>query len=291
LGQVFLQFRKFPVKTFELAFGGELKGMEKARFWVPLFALAGLFAFPGATFIFSMAKKMFGVDVEKEGKRALMEWAGNDPDKRAVAKWVMYGVGSSAGVDLSRRVGMGDFIPDDLLDLAGPSVSTIVRTIQLSARGEWLEVIRNIVPAAGNFAGVVANGGEVYNPWNRGRKTIELTPAEQAMKLVGFTPVRQSVERDVAGIISYSEQQRRLAETRAIDGVIRALMAYANNQSQSNKESVQVATERAEALGITPNRVMSEITRKQQTAIERALQSLPKKQVPNTLDLIKFALP
>jgi hypothetical protein len=68
-------------------------------------------------------------------------------------------------------------------------------------------------------------------------------------------------------------------------------MAYANNQSQSNKESVQVATERAEALGITPNRVMSEITRKQQTAIERALQSLPKKQVPNTLDLIKFALP
>lgn len=268
VGQILFQFKKFPVKQLE--FITQLKGAENPRFWIPFTLLAGYYAMPGIEMLKNSVKSMFDIDIELEAKKHLMEWAGYDKTKQAAAKTIMYGIGANAGVDISRRIGTGDFIPGEASDFAGPAVSTVVRAAQLAGKKEWLETLRAISPAAGNLALMVTTDQEISDPWNRGRLKAVLTPTEKALKGVGFAPASESVERDVSRVISYSEQKRQAAEQSAIDGYIKAL-------ATGDSDKINKAVERLEELKITPDRVKTEMGKKGMLPAERALSNVPKK--------------
>jgi len=281
VGQVLFQFKKFPVKQLE--FMTRLKGAEKPRFWIPFVLLAGYYGLPGVEPLKNTVKAMFDIDIELETKKYLMEWAGDVPEKKAIAKTIMYGILSNIGpgVDVSRRVGGGDFIPGELRDLSGPTVSTVVSTAQLAAKREWIEALRAISPSPGNLTLALKADGEITDPWNRGRLKIKLTPAERAVKGVGFSPVRESIERDLTSIVGYSESRTRDEETRAIDAFIDAV-------NSNDDAKITAAAVKLSELRITPERIRNEMRNKLLTKPERALQNVPKKRKAEYTQLHEF---
>jgi len=268
VGQVLFQFKKFPVKQLE--FITQLQGAENARFWVPFVVLGGYFAFPGMDALKNAVEGLFNIDLELEGKKALMEWAGNDPTKQAIAKEIMYGAFSNVGADISRRVGMGDFIPGEIRDLAGPAVSTVVRTAQLAAKREWVEALRAISPAPGNLALAMQKDGEISDPWRRGRLKVVLSPQERALKAVGFMPVSESIQRDVKRIVGYSESKIREKEQRLIDEYIKA-------RESNDKAKMEKLIPKLREMMIDPKRIYEEMHKKQLLPSIRAFELVPRK--------------
>lgn len=279
MGQVLFQFKKYPVKTLE--FITQLKGAEHARFWIPLVLIGGYYAFPGMETMKNAVKSMFDVDIELEGKKHLMDWAGNDPNRQAVAKTIMYGAFGNAGVDISRRVGMGDFIPSEVKDLGGPAVSTAVRAVQLAAKREWVETLRAISPAPGNLALALKADGEISDPWNRDRLKVKLEPGEQVLKATGFTPTRESIERDKTRVINYAEEKGKTEEQRAIDEYISA------KQSRDPERTAQ-AVKKLTELKIGPDRVKEEMEKKRTLPSQRSIENVPKKRREEYKNIYQF---
>ncbi|HAY21621.1 MAG TPA: hypothetical protein DCY27_05550, partial [Desulfobacterales bacterium] len=279
VGQVLFQFKKFPVK--ELEFITSLKGMENPRFWIPFALLSGYYALPGFESLNNTVKGLFDINIDLEAKKYLAQWAGGDPDKKAIARTIAYGIGSQAGIDISHRVGAGDFVPSEIKDLTGPAGSTAVRAAQMAAKGNWIETVRAISPAPGNLAQIAFLDGEITNPWDRERLKMRLTPQEKAVKATGFMPIRESVERDVKSIKGYAEGKRRDSETKAIDEFIEARERYGaapagEGKAQAQKELNEKVAKLKE-LKITPERVKEEQRKKKMTSIERAKENVPKK--------------
>jgi hypothetical protein len=280
VGQVLFQFKKFPVKQLE--FITQLKGAENARFWIPFTLLGGYYAFPGMENLKEAVKTTFGIDIELETKNHLMQWAGSDKNRQAIAKTIMYGAFSNVGVDVSKRTGMGDFIPSEVKDLAGPAVSTVVRAAQMAAKGEWTETLRAIAPAPGNIAVALQSDGEISDPWNRGRLKTRLSPSDRIIKATGFTPVSESIESDKAKIIPYKETKIKTQEQEVIDGLIKSLVA-------KDKENIKKYALKAKEIGIDDKRIEDELVKKMLlTSSERALVNTPKKRVEDYIDLTQF---
>lgn len=279
VGQVLFQFKKYPVKQLE--FMTQLKGAENARFWIPFTLISGYYALPGLELLKNSVKSMFDVDIELEAKKYLMNWAGSNPEKQKIAKTIMYGIGSNAGVDISRRIGGGDYIPSEGKDLLGPTISTVVRAAQLAAKKEWIEALRAISPSAGNLVLMLETDGQISDPWNRGRLKAKLKPEEKALKALGFTIAGESIERDKSKAIVYSEQRRKESEQKAIDGFIKAVQG-------KDRAAAMNQVKELEKMGITPQRVMDEMKKKKMLPTQRAITNVPKKEVKEYIDIYRF---
>jgi len=279
VGQVLFQFKKYPIKQLE--FITQLKGAENVRFWIPFALISGYYAMPGFELLKSSVKSMFNVDIDLEVKKHLMDWASDDPTKQKIAKTIMYGITSNAGVDISRRIGAGDYVPSQGRDFMGPTVSTVVNAAQLAAKKEWVEMLRAISPAAGNLALMLETDGKISDPWNRGRLKAKLKPEEKAMKALGFTTSGEAIERDKSKAIVYSEQRRKESEQKAIDGFIKTVQSKDRAAALNQVKAL-------EKMGITPQRVMDEMKKKKMLPTQRAITNVPKKEVKEYIDIYKF---
>lgn len=269
-GQVLFQFKKFPIKAME--FMTHLKGAENARFWVPFVLVSGYYAFPGMDAVKNMVKGLFGLDIELESKDWLIRWAGDDPQKKAIAKTIFYGAfshDSLGGVDVSRRVGGGDFIPSELNDLFGPFFSSAVRATQMAASEHWVEALREIATAPGNIAIALRNDGEITSPWDRDRLTTKLDTKGRVLKGLGFATTQESKERDTARVMRYNERQQRDNEKEAIDGYIKAYLSQ-------DQAGMQKAVTRIGELGMqnAGKRIAEEMQKKGMPVSERAFDNL-----------------
>ena len=282
LTQVMLQFKKFPIKTLE--FMGNLKGAEHPRFWIPFALVAGYYAFPGIEALNNMVRGVFGVDMELEMKNYLMNWAGKDPEKKRIARTIMYGIGANFDVDLSHRIGGGDFIPSEVADIFGPAFSSIVRAGQMAAHGDWAETLRAISTAPGNLAIALRNDGEITSPWERDRRLVKLTPGEQALKAAGFSTVAESEQRDASRIMRYNARQQRERETEAIDAFIRA---FQNNDEKALKKAIDRMVE-LEMGATTGKRIAEELQKKGMDRGERAFRNLGRKDQMRNLGLLDY---
>jgi len=286
LGQVLFQFKKFPIKALEFMFS--LKGAEIPRFWIPFVLISGYYGFPGMEVIKNIVKGMFDVDIELEAKDYFLKWAGSDPEKKAIAKTVLYGAFANeqlGGVDISRRVGGGDFIPADVDDLFGPFFSSAIRATQLAARDAWVEALRAISSAPGNIALAIRNDGEITSPWDRERLRVKLDTRGRILKGIGFPTTEESIERDLARTMRYNKGVRDRKEKEAIDAFIRAYQM--KHEAGMNK-----AIERFAKLGMgegTGARIREEMLKKDLTPSERAFMNLPRKDKARELELMEFA--
>ncbi len=282
VGQVLFQFKKFPVKAME--FMSELKGAEHARFWIPFVTIAGLYGFPGMEAMKNAVKSMFDIDLELESKDYFIRWAGDDPEKKAIAKTIMYGAFANdelGGIDLSRRIGGGDFIPSRGSDLLGPFFSSGIRAMQMASEEEWADMVRQITTTPGNIAIALKNDGEIFSPWERDRMVVKLNPREQVLKGLGFTSTRERIERDVPRIMRYNERKQRDAEQDAIDAFIKV---YEEGDEVAIDEAIKELAE----LGVTSRRIKEEMAKKKMTRTERAFDNLSRRGKYRNLDLFDF---
>ena len=278
IAQLVLQFKKYPIKQLELISELGSAAVDSwsgtfafARFLIPYMLLAGMWGLP-VGLIKELIKLMPWADdwdLEKEIKNYLIKWAGDDKTKKALAYTIMYGVLSNkviAGVDASKRVGLGDVIPTSLKDFAGPVLSTIYNTGREAWRGNANEALKALSPGVGNVA--VALAGETKGARGRTRAKYDET-YERIVKGIGFMPIDESTDRDKEQIIKYKEKQRRDNEQSAIDNYIEA-------RQSKDEEKIRSAMKRLRELRVLPARIREEIKRRQKTSLQRTNETVGK---------------
>ena len=224
-GRLLGQFKPYAIKQIEFIVG--LKGAENIKFWIPMLLMAGTMGIPLIEGLSELIEWLTGKDPILETKKFLMHWAGGDKDKKKVAEIVIYGVGSQLGVDVSRRVGIGDIIPRRASDLLGPTINTLRQAKDILERGDKTEFVRSLAPSVGNVitaVETVRNGMEVRDPYHRDRLKYTAKPSEVAIKALGLRPVRESEMADIEQIRQYEDKKYNRVLQKYTDKAVNALM-------------------------------------------------------------------
>lgn len=265
IGDMALQFQKYGVKEMEvisdfLPFIGNTTAKQKLEFFIPYLLVSGIWnAFPFEDALLSLLKLLGFDDPEKEAKRAMMEWAGNNPDRKALVNVANYGAGSLVGVDISQRVGLKGAVPETSnIVTGGPLGSTTVQLAKAVLNGDTNGAMKAISPAAGNIYGAVAG----YNTDSKGRKTVDYDTRDRIARGLGFRTIREANATDAQGIIyNYKEQKK--------DERAKVKAEYLKDPSSSNRQKLK-------EMGYSSKEIKALKDDKQSTRVERSQTGLSK---------------
>lgn len=265
IGDMALQFQKYGVKEMEvisdfLPFLGSATTKQKLEFFIPYLLVSGIWnAFPFEDALLSLLKLLGFGDPEKEAKRAMMEWAGNNPDRKALVNVANYGAGSLAGVDISQRVGLKGAVPETSnIMTGGPLGSTTVQLAKAVLNGDTNGAMKAISPAAGNIYGAVAG----YNTDSKGRKTVDYDTHDRIARGLGFRTIKEANATDAQSIVyNYKEQKKN---DRA-----KAKSEYLKDPSSGNRQKLK-------EMGYSSKEIKSLKDDKKSTRVERSQTGLSK---------------
>lgn len=265
IGDMALQFQKYGVKEMEvisdfLPILGNTTTKQKLEFFIPYLLVSGIWnAFPFEDALLSLLKLLGFDDPEKEAKRAMMEWAGNNPDRKALVNVANYGAGAIVGVDISQRVGLKGVVPETSnIVTGGPLGSTTVQLAKAVLNGDTNGAMKAISPAAGNIYGAVAG----YNTDSKGRKTVDYDTGDRIARGLGFRTVREANATDAQNIVyNYKEQKKN---DRA-----KAKSEYLKNPSSSNRQKLK-------EMGYSDKEIKALKDDKKSTRVERSQSGLSK---------------
>lgn len=265
IGDMALQFQKYGVKEMEvisdfLPVLGNTTAKQKLEFFIPYLLVSGIWnAFPFEDALLSLLKLLGFDDPEKEAKRAMMEWAGNNPDRKALVNVANYGAGAIVGVDISQRVGLKGVVPETSnIVTGGPLGSTTVQLAKAVLNGDTNGAMKAISPAAGNIYGAVAG----YNTDSKGRKTVDYDTGDRIARGLGFRTVREANATDAQNIVyNYKEQKKN---DRA-----KAKSEYLKNPSSSNRQKLK-------EMGYSDKEIKALKDDKKSTRVERSQSGLSK---------------
>ena len=281
LGQLFYQFKKYPIKQMEVmqdfapVFSNKTSAKQKAIFWGTQFLLAGLFgSIPFWKLLDSLWEEIFGTSPEKEIKKSIMLASANDPLLKELAKVTMYGLGAAANVDISARVGLGDIVPSRASDLVGPALSSVKGVLSNGFNGDGVAALRSFSPGLANV--YMAATGKSVGARNRTTSVYD-GAYDRLLRLLGFRSADEAVASDIQGII-YNDRDKLADEKKA------AIDEYLANPTTANAK-------RLKELGVKPKTVKDERKRKEQDKLERAEGALSKKdrKSKSNNDLFQFA--
>lgn len=252
--QLFLQFKKYPVKEIETMLdflpGSKLSRKQKIMYWGSYALMAGLLQWPFTDFVDWCISKLFGIHLKDAAVEYVMQNASNPVEKK-LGEIALYGLGALGDIDVSSRVGLADIVPDSASDLAGPTISTAYNSINALLHGDVMGAIRSFSPGLGNIM-VAATGKSVGY---RGRTISRYDNVSRLLRLLGFRSIDeanasyiQDIEYNNAGDLAIKKQN-------AIDD-------YIANPTTANAA-------RLKALHIKPGTVKKERLRKKQTKMER----------------------
>lgn len=265
IGDMALQFQKYGVKEMEvisdfLPILGNTTTKQKLEFFIPYLLVSGIWnAFPFEDALFSLLKLLGFDDPEKEAKRAMMEWAGNNADRKALVNVANYGAGAIVGVDISQRVGLKGVVPETSnIVTGGPLGSTTVQLAKAVLNGDTSGAMKAISPAAGNIYGAVAG----YNTDSKGRKTVDYDTKDRIVRGLGFRTVKEANATDAQGIVyNYKEQKKN---DRA-----KAKSEYLKDPSSSNRQKLK-------EMGYSDKEIKALKDDKKSTRVERSQSGLSK---------------
>lgn len=265
IGDMALQFQKYGVKEMEvisdfLPVLGNTTTKQKLEFFIPYLLVSGIWnAFPFEDALLSLLKLLGFDDPEKEAKRAMMEWAGNNADRKALVNVANYGAGAIVGVDISQRVGLKGVVPETSnIVTGGPLGSTTVQLAKAVLNGDTNGAMKAISPAAGNIYGAVAG----YNTDSKGRKTVDYDTGDRIARGLGFRTIREANATDAQNIVyNYKEQKKN---DRA-----KAKSEYLKNPSSSNRQKLK-------EMGYSDKEIKALKDDKKSTRVERSQSGLSK---------------
>lgn len=265
IGDMALQFQKYGIKEMEvisdfLPVLGNTTAKQKLEFFIPYLLVSGIWnAFPFEDALLSLLKLLGFGDPEKEAKRAMMEWAGKNPDRKALVNVANYGAGAIVGVDISQRVGLKGVVPETSnVMTGGPLGSTTVQLAKAVLNGDTNGAMKAISPAAGNIYGAVAG----YNTDSKGRKTVDYDTGDRIARGLGFRTIREANATDAQNIVyNYKEQKKN---DRA-----KAKSEYLENPSSSNRQKLK-------EMGYSDKEIKALKDDKKSTRVERSQSGLSK---------------
>lgn len=266
IGDMALQFQKYGIKEMEvisdfLPVLGNTTTKQKLEFFIPYLLVSGIWnAFPFEDALLSLLKLLGFDDPEKEAKRAMMEWAGNNPDRKALVNVANYGAGAIVGVDISQRVGLKGVVPETSnIVTGGPLGSTTVQLAKAVLNGDTNGAMKAISPALGNIYGAVAG----YNTDSKGRKTVDYDTKDRIVRgVLGFRTIREANATDAQSIVyNYKEQKKN---DRA-----KAKSEYLKDPSSSNRQKLK-------EMGYSDKEIKALKDDKKSTRVERSQVGLSK---------------
>jgi len=265
IGDMALQFQKYGIKEMEvisdfLPVLGNTTTKQKLEFFIPYLLVSGIWnAFPFEDALLSLLKLLGFDDPEKEAKRAMMEWAGNNADRKALVNVANYGAGAIVGVDISQRVGLKGVVPETSnVVTGGPLGSTTVQLAKAVLNGDTNGAMKAISPAAGNIYGAVAG----YNTDSKGRKTVDYDTRDRIVRGFGFRTVKEANATDAQSIVyNYKEQKKN---DRA-----KAKSEYLKDPSSSNRQKLK-------EMGYSDKEIKALKDDKKSTRVERSQSGLSK---------------
>ncbi len=266
IGDVALQFQKYGIKELEvisdfLPVLGNTTAKQKLEFFLPYLLVSGIWnAFPFEDALLSLLKLLGFDDPEKEAKRAMMEWAGNNPDRKALVNVANYGAGAIVGVDISQRVGLKGAVPETSnIVTGGPLGSTTVQLAKAVLNGDTNGAMKAVSPALGNVYGAVAG----YNTDSKGRKTVDYDAKDRIVRgVLGFRTIKEATATDAQGIIyNYKEQKKN---DRA-----KAKSEYLKDPSSGNRQKLK-------EMGYSNKEIKALKDDKKSTRVERSQTGLSK---------------
>lgn len=265
IGDMALQFQKYGVKEMEvisdfLPVLGNTTTKQKLEFFIPYLLVSGIWnAFPFEDALLSLLKLLGFDDPEKEAKRAMMEWAGNNADRKALVNVANYGAGAIVGVDISQRVGLKGVVPETSnIVTGGPLGSTTVQLAKAVLNGDANGAMKAVSPALGNVYGAVAG----YNTDSKGRKTVDYDTKDRIVRGLGFRTVKEANATDAQGIVyNYKEQKKN---DRA-----KAKSEYLKDPSSSNRQKLK-------EMGYSDKEIKALKDDKKSTRVERSQVGLSK---------------
>lgn len=265
IGDMALQFQKYGIKEMEvisdfLPVLGNTTAKQKLEFFIPYLLVSGIWnAFPFEDALLSLLKLLGFDDPEKEAKRAMMEWAGNNADRKALVNVANYGAGAIVGVDISQRVGLKGVVPETSnIVTGGPLGSTTVQLAKAVLNGDTNGAMKAISPAAGNIYGAVAG----YNTDSKGRKTVDYDTGDRIARGLGFRTVKEANATDAQSIVyNYKEQKKN---DRA-----KAKSEYLKDPSSSNRQKLK-------EMGYSDKEIKALKDDKKSTRVERSQSGLSK---------------
>lgn len=265
IGDMALQFQKYGIKEMEvisdfLPILGNTTTKQKLEFFIPYLLVSGIWnAFPFEDALFSLLKLLGFDDPEKEAKRAMMEWAGNNADRKALVNVANYGAGAIVGVDISQRVGLKGVVPETSnIVTGGPLGSTTVQLAKAVLNGDANGAMKAISPAAGNIYGAVAG----YNTDSKGRKTVDYDTRDRIVRGLGFRTIKEANATDAQSIVyNYKEQKKN---DRA-----KAKSEYLKDLSSGNRQKLK-------EMGYSDKEIKALKDDKKSTRVERSQVGLSK---------------
>lgn len=265
IGKLLLQFKKYPVKEAELMMELFQSGDKKAiaRFFGQYLVMAGMMGVPVAGAGDELAEWITGTSPTKEMKKLVMEWAGNDPNKKSLALVAMYGVPALAGVDFSRNIGLGDLVPTN--GLQGPTISTMQNVYKAfrdheGANNIMSNIAKELSPAYANYYQALTGR---KRDWNKDVDTRNYSTGERVAKGLGFRPVSDSVEYDTYSIVKDKQDEEKAKKQKLINKYLD------DPKSVTKKELHQAGVKGADIRRAQENL--------KKTKTEKALSNMPKK--------------
>ena len=265
IGKLLLQFKKYPVKETELMVELFQSGDKKAiaRFFGQYLVMAGMMGVPVAGAGDELAEWITGTSPTKEMKKLVMEWAGNDPNKKSLALVAMYGVPALAGVDFSRNIGLGDLVPTN--GFQGPTISTMQNVYKAfrdheGANNIMSNIAKELSPAYANYYQALTGK---KRDWNKDVNTRNYSTGERIAKGLGFRPVSDSVEYDTYSIVKDKQDEEKAKKQKLIN-------KYLDDPKSVTKKELH----QAGIKGADIRRAQENLTK---TKTEKALANMPKK--------------
>lgn len=264
IGKLLFQFKKYPVKEAELMVELFQSGDKKAiaRFFGQYLVMAGMMGVPVAGAGDELAEWITGTSPTKEMKKLVMEWSGNDPNKKSLALVAMYGVPALAGVDFSRNIGLGDLVPTN--GFQGPTISTIQNVYKAfrdheGANNIMSNIAKELSPAYANYYQALTGR---KRDWNKDVDTRNYSTGERVAKGLGFRPVSDSVEYDTYSIVKDKQDEEKAKKQKLINKYLD------DPKSVTKKELHQAGVKGADIRRAQENL--------KKTKTEKALSNMPK---------------
>jgi hypothetical protein len=279
-GELFGQFRMFSVGTAQLwGYLGEYAASQptalgKVAASGPLAAhigavltLSGIMGFP----FFRLFDKM--VQTMSMDNFSPMDYF----LEKEVPQWAMRGVPALAKIDVSRRLGYGDIIPEDWEDLAGATYNTIADTTGHLYRLDLDMAAREMAPGASNvYAAFRMFRDEMVRERNtRARTRYIPTEAEVFARGIGFRPLWESRWSDELRLLRAQERRYKWTRAAAIDRAVEIAESHVGAQRTQLLRDHMIEM-RDKGILISGDDVSEEMKKKRLPQPVRQLPMVPK---------------
>jgi hypothetical protein len=189
------------------------------RYMMATLGVSGLLGLPGVDDLDELITRRFG-------------WSPVEALQHALPQALLTGLASVApgwlgrpefNVDLSKKAGMPDLIPDDLRSVLGPVIGRLAMVVSDLAKGEYKEAALDLVP--NSIRGLI----QVLRGQDRGvavgrydKPVVKLRPGEEVPMAMGFPPARliedQRVVARMSNLAAYRDERLRELSHKMVQG-------------------------------------------------------------------------